>query len=42
MDKKDNNMKNINCKKCDEVVKVEKDVGKITCNYCCATLGYKK
>ena len=35
-------MKNINCKKCDKVVKVEKDVGKITCNYCCATLGYKK
>ena len=35
-------MKNLNCKKCDEPVKVEKNVGKITCSYCCATLGLKK
>ncbi len=35
-------MKNINCKKCNDVVEVEKDVGKVTCNMCCATLGMKK
>jgi len=32
-------MKNINCKKCDDVVRVEKDVSKVTCGRCCATMG---
>ena len=36
------NMKNINCSKCDKKVRVEKDVSKVTCGYCCATLGMKK
>ena len=35
-------MKKINCKKCDGVVKVEKNVSKVTCSYCCATNGYSK
>ena len=28
--------------KCENVVKVEKDVAKVTCSKCCATLGMKK
>ena len=32
-------MKKLNCKKCDDVVKVEKNVCKVTCSKCCATLG---
>ena len=40
--KGENNMKTINCKKCDDTVKVEKDVSKVTCSKCCATLGMKK
>ena len=39
---KGNNMKKINCSKCDDVVTVEKDVAKVTCSYCCATMGVKK
>ena len=35
-------MKNINCKKCDDVVTVEKDVGKVTCSKCCAMIGTKQ
>ena len=35
-------MKDLKCKNCDDVVKVEKDVGKVTCSMCCATLGMKK
>ena len=36
------NMKNLNCKKCDNTVRVEKEVSKVTCSKCCATLGMKK
>ena len=36
---KGNNMKNINCSKCDEKVRVEKDVAKVTCSSCCARIG---
>ena len=32
-------MKDLNCSGCDKVVEVEKEVGKITCSYCCATMG---
>ena len=32
-------MKTINCKKCDEPVKVEKEVGKVTCSDCCVLIG---
>ena len=32
-------MKKLNCKKCDTTVKVEKDVSKVTCSRCCATMG---
>ena len=39
---KEKKMKNLNWKKCDDVVRVEKDVGKVTCSMCCATLGLKK
>jgi len=35
-------MKNINCSKCDDVVNVEKDVAKVTCGYCCATMNVKE
>ena len=35
-------MKKINCSKCDDVVTVEKDVAKVTCSYCCATIGTKQ
>ena len=35
-------MKDLNCSKCDDVVEVEKDVAKVTCSYCCATMGLKK
>jgi len=34
-------MKNINCSKCDKVCKVEKEVSKIKCGRCCATMGMK-
>ena len=32
-------MKDLSCSSCDEVVEVEKEVGKVTCSYCCATMG---
>ena len=40
--KGENSMKTINCKKCDDTVRVEKDVAKVTCSKCCGTLGMKK
>ena len=35
-------MKTINCKKCDEPVKVEKTVAKITCSSCCVLIGIRE
>ena len=32
-------MKNLKCKRCDTKVKVEKDIVKVTCSHCCATMG---
>ena len=40
--KGENSMKTINCKSCDNTVRVEKEVAKVTCSKCCATLGMKK
>ena len=40
--KGENSMKTINCKKCDDTVRVEKEVSKVKCGRCCATLGMKK
>tara|TARA_B100000519_G_C13803588_1_gene232344 strand:+ start:38 stop:172 length:135 start_codon:yes stop_codon:yes gene_type:complete len=40
--KGENSMKTINCKKCDDTERVEKEVSKVTCSKCCATLGMKK
>ena len=39
---KGDNMKNLNCSKCDEKVRVEKNITKVKCGRCCATLGMKE
>ena len=36
------NMKNINCSSCNKVCRVEKNIAKVKCGRCCATLGMKK
>ena len=37
-----NSMKTINCKSCDKACRVEKNVAKVKCGRCCATMGIKK
>lgn len=32
-------MKTINCKRCDNVTEVEKEVSKVTCSDCCVLIG---